>query len=117
MPDTLELPRVCGAVIPHVRAGHAVIDELVARGFGHLLRRGGGFARRDPGVLPGLAAVTRSLDDLPEPATRLRRVNPVRINGRPLQMIDLPAREMGAADIPPFSLGVRRQDECALASA
>ena len=30
MPDALELPRVLRAVVPLVRAGHAVVDELVA---------------------------------------------------------------------------------------
>ena len=30
MPDALELPRMLRAVVPLVRAGHAVVDELVA---------------------------------------------------------------------------------------
>ena len=50
VPDALELPRVRRAVVPLVRAGHAVVDELVAD------------------RLPGLAAVVRALDQLAEPA-------------------------------------------------
>ena len=50
MPDALELPGMRRAVVPLVRAGHAVVDELVAD------------------RLPGLAAVVRALDQLPEPA-------------------------------------------------
>ena len=42
MPDPLELPRMRRAVVPLVRAGNAVVDELVAH------------------RLPGLAAVVRS---------------------------------------------------------
>ena len=44
MPDALELPGVRRAVVPLVRAGHAVVDELVAH------------------RLPGLAAVVGALD-------------------------------------------------------
>ena len=60
VPDALELPRVRRAVVPLVRAGNAVVDELVAD------------------RLPGLAAVVRALDHLPEPAAGLRGVEPVR---------------------------------------
>ena len=44
VPDALELPRMRRAVVPLVRAGHAVVDELVAD------------------RLPRLAAVVRALD-------------------------------------------------------
>ena len=57
VPDALELPRVRRAVVPLVRAGHAVVGELVAD------------------RLPGLAAVVGALDHLAEPAAGLRRVD------------------------------------------
>ena len=67
MPDALELPGVRRAVVPLVRAGDAVVDELVAH------------------RLPRLAAVVRALDHLPEPAARLRRIQPIRVSGRSLE--------------------------------
>ena len=82
MPDSLELPGVRRAVVPLVRAGNAVVDELVAH------------------RLPRLATVVGALDQLPEPAARLRRIQPIRVDGRPLQMVDLPAGEMRTADVP-----------------
>jgi hypothetical protein len=97
MPDALELPGVGRAVVPLVRAGDAVVPELVIH-------------RR-----PRLTAVVGALDQLPKPAAGLRRIEPIRINGRSLEVVDLPAAEMGAADVPPFALAVRRQDERALA--
>ena len=99
MPDALELPGVRRAVVPLVGAGDAVVDELVAD------------------RLPGLAAVVGALDHLPEPAAGLRRVQPVRVGGRALEVVDLPAREVRAADVPLLALAVRRQDERALARA
>src|SRR5205807_2082879 len=66
-------------------------------------------------LLPRLAPVAGALDDLPEPPARLRRVQPIRIDRRALEVVDLPAREVRATDIPPFALAVRRQDERALA--
>ena len=62
MPDALELPGMRRAVVPLVRAGHAVVGELVADRF------------------PGLAAVVGTLDQLPEPTARLRGIQPVRID-------------------------------------
>ena len=50
VPHPLEFPRMRRAVVPLVRAGHAVVHELVAH------------------RLPRLAAVVRALDHLPEPA-------------------------------------------------
>ena len=97
MPDALELPGVRRAVVPLVRAGDAVVDELVAH------------------RLPRLAAVVGALDHLPEPAAGLRRIQPVRVGGRALEVVDLPAGKVGAADVPPLALAVRRQDERALA--
>ncbi len=97
MPDALELPGVRRAVVPHVRAGDAVVNELVAH------------------RLPRLAAVVGALDLLPEPAAGLRRVQPVRIDGRAFQVVDLPAAKVGTADVPPLALAVRGQDKRALA--
>ena len=97
MPDALELPGMRRAVVPLVRAGNAVVHELVAH------------------RLPGLAAVVGALDHLPEPAAGLRRIQPIRVGGRSLEVVDLPAAKMGPADVPLFALSVRRQDERALA--
>ena len=120
MPDALELPGVLRAVVPLVRgegfAGfrRSVVDEFVALASRHAAWRGRHSAS---GRLPRLAAVVRALDDLPEPAAGLRRIQPVRVGGRSLEVVDLPARKVGAADVPPFALAVRRQDERALARA
>jgi hypothetical protein len=89
MPDTLELPRLRRAVIPQVSARSAGILELVAD------------------CLPRFPTVIRTLDHLPEPAAGLRRIQSVRVNGRALEVINLPAREVGPADIPPLALAVR----------
>ena len=99
VPDPGELPRVRRAVVPLVRAGDAVVAELVAD------------------RLPGRAAVVGALDHLPGPAAGLRRVQPVRVGGRSLDVVDLPAREVRPADVPPLPLAVRRQHERALARA
>ena len=63
VPDPLELPGMSRAVVPLVRAGNAVVGELVAHG------------------LPGLAPVVGALDHLAEPAAGLGGVEPVRIGG------------------------------------
>src|SRR5437879_10405325 len=118
MPDALELPGMLGAVVPLVRGeGFAgvrrrVVDELVALAGRHAFGR---LAHRAPGRLPRLAAGAGALDDLSEPPARLGRVQPVRVDRRALEVVDLPPREVRAADVPPFALAVRRQDERALA--
>ena len=61
VPDAGELPGVLCAVVPLMRAGDAVVGELVADGF----------PRRTP--------VVRALDDLAMPPGGLRRVQPIRI--------------------------------------
>src|SRR5216117_817318 len=96
MPDARELTGTRRAVVPQVSAGDAVVDELV------------------PHRLPRLATVVGALDQLPEPAAGLRRIQPIRVSGRSLQVVDLPAPEVGATDVPPFARCVRRQDERAL---
>ena len=123
VPDALELPGVLRAVVPLVRrerlAGfrRRVVDELVALALGHAVRRRGRFAGRRPRLMPRLAAVVGALDDLPEPAARLRRVDPVGVDGRAFHVVNLPAPEEGAADVPLLALAVRRQDERALPRA
>src|SRR5437879_13912962 len=118
MPDALELPGMLGAVVPLVRGeGFAgvrrrVVDELVALAGRHAFGR---LRHAAPGRLPRLAAVAGALDDLSEPPARLGRVQPVRVDRRALEVVDLPAREVRATDIPPFALAVRREDERALA--
>ena len=63
--------------------------------------------------MPGLAAVIRALNDLPEPAAGLRRIQAVRIDGRSFEMVHLPSGKMWTADIPLLARPVRRQNECA----
>ena len=99
MPDAGKLPGVLGTVIPLVRrerlsclGGH-VVDKLVAFALWHTA--GVGFAGRAvrTGLRPGLAAVVRSLNDLAKPARSLRGENPVRVHGRGIDVVDLPACE------------------------
>src|ERR1035441_1930725 len=99
MPDALELPGMRRAVIPLVCNRDASVGEFVTD------------------RLPRLAPVTGALDHLSEPAAGLRRIQPVRVNGRPLEMINLPAPKVGTADIPPLATAVRGHDERALARA
>src|SRR6266571_6872973 len=122
MPDALELPRMLCAVVPlmsgegvaGLRGG--VVHELVALAFRHSLWRGP-FARRSPWLRPSFAAIIGPLNDLPEPAAALRRIQPVGVDGRALEVVNLPARKIRAAYIPTLTLSVRRQDERALACA
>src|SRR5258708_3571069 len=88
MPDALELPGVRCAVIPLVRTRHAIVYELVIH------------------WRPGLAAVVGALDQLAEPAARLGCVQPIRIGRRSLDMVNLPAGEVGSADVPFLALFV-----------
>ena len=99
VPDARELPRVLRSVVPLVRAGHAVVGELVAD------------------RLPGLAAVVGALHDLAVPAGRLRRIQPVGISRRALEVVHLPAREERALDLPVVARPVRRENERTLACA
>ena len=99
MPHPRELPRVWGPVVPLVRAGHPRVAEVVT------------------GRLPCRSAVVRPLDELAEPRRGLGRVEPVRIRRRTLEVVHLPPAEGGAGNLPLRPLGIRRQDEGALASA
>src|SRR4051794_38379778 len=63
MPDTLEFPRVRGAVVPQVGAWDAIIGELVTHGF------------------PRFSAVIGALNHLPKPAAGLGSKQAVRVSG------------------------------------
>src|SRR6266699_3103979 len=99
VPDSLEFKGARRSVIPLMRAGFAIVGELA-------LHR-----------LPGLTAVVRTLDHLPKPAGVLRRVQPVRVGRRALNVVDLPPREVRATDIPLLAFRVRCHDERALVRA
>src|SRR5208282_1077065 len=110
MPYAFELPGMLRAVVPLVRgellAGcvRGVVDELVA---GRRGRTGSGqFSRRCTGLMPGFAAVVGALDQLAKPAAGLRCVKAIRIGGRALQMINLPAGKVRTADLPPLALSI-----------
>src|SRR4030095_19152 len=123
MPDALELPGVRRTVVPLVRGEgftgfrRRVVNKLVALALGHALRGGGRFAGGCSRLVPCLAAVIGALNDLSKPAARLRCIESIRISGRPLEMVDLPARKEGVTDVPSLALGVRREDERTLACA
>ncbi len=93
MPDPLELPGMLSAVVPLMGTWVAVVAKVVAD------------------CLPGVAAVVGPLHRLPEPAARLGGVEAVRIGGRTLQVINLPTREVRAADVPVLAFAVGCQDE------
>ncbi len=101
---------VRGQRLPRFR--RYVVDELVAHAFRRTGR--GRLSGRRSRLVPGLAAIVRALDQLPKPAAGLRRVQPVRIHGRSLHVIHLPARKMGAAYVPFFPLAIGRQNKCSL---
>src|SRR5207247_4386399 len=83
--------------IPPMRPGFALVAELVAY------------------RLQGRPASVEALDDLPEPAVGLRREQPVRLRGRSLDVVDLPAGKVGPADVPVLAAPIRAQDERPLA--
>ena len=61
--------------------------------------------------MPRLATVIGSLNNLPEPAAGLRRIESVRLNRRAFEMVHFPACEMRPAHVPLFARAIRRQDE------
>src|SRR5262249_20638309 len=99
MPDADELPGPRRPVVPEVRAGGSVVGELV------------------PDRFPRLAPVVRALDQLTEPAAGLRGVESVRIGGRSLDVVHLPAAEVRPTDVPLLARAVGLHDERALARA
>src|SRR5438552_11333947 len=82
VPDARELPGVLRAVVPLMRSGDAVVRELVAD------------------RVPRLPPVVRALNDLAMPPGGLGRVQPVRIDRRRVEVVDLPPREQRALDLP-----------------
>ena len=109
------VPLMRGKRLAGFRGG--VVHKFVAFAFGHSPRTGGRFARRRARLNPGLAAVIGALNDLAEPAARLRCVNAIGTRGRPFHVIDLPTGKMRAAYVPFLALAVRSEDECTLACA
>src|SRR6185369_13647542 len=112
MPYAFELPRVWSTVVKLVGrerfAGlsRRVVNKLVALAHRHSFGRGGWRARGRSGLKPRLAAVVRALNDLSKPAAGLRCVNPVGIDGRAFWVVELPAGEVGATNVPFFSFTV-----------
>ena len=86
VPNAFEFPRMLRAVVPLMRGERFavgtrfIIHELVAFPLWHAFGRGGRLARRGAGLEPVLTAVVGALDHLPEPAARLRSVNPILIH-------------------------------------
>src|SRR5258708_16368806 len=122
MPHALELPGMRFAVVKLVRGhrraslGRGVVYEFVALAFGHTAGPSF-FSGRRSRLVPGLAAVVRTLNDLSKPPAGLRCGNAIGISRRSFQVIHFPSREMRPADIPVFTLSVRRQTESPLESA
>src|SRR5258707_278503 len=110
MPHPLELPGVLRPVVPLMRGERfaafvrGIVSELVALALGRT--RGNRFAGRCSRLMPCFAAIIGALNDLPEPAARLRCINTIWISGGSFQVIHLPARKMRAAHIPLFALAV-----------
>src|SRR5260370_242175 len=63
------------------------------------------------GLVPGLAGIVGALNDLPERAAGLRRVDSIRIDGRGIQMIHFPAAKKRTLDVPFLALAVPGQDK------
>src|SRR5262245_57373159 len=99
MPDAFELPGMRRPVVPLMRSGDALIDEFVSNG------------------LPRKASVVRTRNDLAEPAAGLRRVKPVWIGRRSLEVINLPSRKVRAVHSPLLAFCIRCQDKRALSGA
>src|SRR5438034_520956 len=123
MPDAFELPRVLRAVVPLVRRERLaglrtrIVDKLVALALGHAVGGRGRLTGRCSRLVPALAPVVGALDDLPKPATGLRRVDPVRIHRRSFHVIDFPTAEQRPRHRPVLTFAVGREDEGALAGA
>ena len=123
MPNAFELPRVLCAVVPLVRGqrlagwGRSVVHELVAFTFRHAIRRSRRLSGGGSRLVPGFSAVVGALNDLAEPAAGLRDVDPVRIDRRTFDVVNLPAGEVRAADLPAFAAAVGGEDKRALAGA
>src|SRR6185503_18489859 len=123
MPHSFELPGQWSAVIKLMRrerfAGfiRRVINKLVALTLRHPIGRGHRFARGRSRLKPGLATVVRALNDLTKPAAGLRCIYAVRIHGRTFHVVNLPAGEVGATNVPFLTFSIRIQNERALPGA
>src|SRR5690349_3876692 len=80
-------------------ARHPVVLELVAD------------------CIPGRTTVVGSLDHLSEPARRLRRIDPVWIDRRGLEVKNLPAGEEWSFNRPVGPCAVGSQNKCPFAGA
>src|SRR6266487_5755114 len=113
MPDAFELPWMLCAIVPHVGgerlAGlrRGIVNEFVALAFGHAVGSRRRLAGRYARLCPDFSAVIGALNDLSKPGAGLRCVEPVRINRRPLDVVNFPARKMRTADIPLLALAIR----------
>src|SRR5690606_10051126 len=85
------------AVVELVGAGLAVVGE--------------GIVDR----VPSRPAIVGALDELAEPATRLRGVEPVRVGRRGGDVVDLPARKVRTVDGPVAPRLIGGEDKGALA--
>src|SRR6266446_10868236 len=112
MPDAFELPWMLCAIVPHVGGERlaslrrGIVNEFVALTFGHAVGSRRRLAGRCALLCPGFSAVIGALNDLSEPGAGLRCVKPVRINRRPLDVIDFPARKMRAVHFPVLALPI-----------
>src|SRR5215813_851520 len=112
MPDAFEFPGMLGSVVPLMCRKRfpgfrrRVVNELVAFTFRESIRSRHGFSRRCSGLVPGLTAIVRSLDELAEPSAGLRHIDTVWIERGSLHVVDLPAGEVRTANIPPITLAV-----------
>src|SRR5579863_6162399 len=110
MPDSLKFPRMLRAVIELMgcqrlaRFRRRIVCELIALAFRR--PRCNRLAGRQSRLMPRLAAIIGSLNNLPEPSAGLRRIEPVWIRGRTLKVINFPAREVRTAYIPFLALAV-----------
>ena len=114
MPDAFEFPGMRRAVVPLVRAGDAVIDEVVAFALGRAVGSCRRLAGRRAGLLPGFAAVVRALNDLPEPTAGLGCIQPVCVNGRAFDVVQLPTGKGAGDRRPPLAFAVGRENKRAL---
>ena len=111
MPDALEFPRMLLSIVELMCSEGfpgfcgSVVNKLIALAFGHA-SGAGLFARRCPWLYPGFAAVIRALNDLPKPTAGLRCIDTIRVCRRALEVVHLPAGEVGTAYLPLLTLAV-----------
>src|SRR5262249_60814384 len=110
--DALKFPGMLCSVVPLIfskgfpGSGRRAVKEFSAFPLRESIRSRHGFSRRCSGLVPGLTAIVRSLDDLAEPSAGLRHIDTVWIQRGSLHVVDLPAGEVRTANIPPITLAV-----------